>query len=79
MIKEEFKARMKTMLGDEYDAFIRALEDAPPVRGARLNLMKATEIHLPEGYRAEPIPYVETDISSRARGRSEGAPSITQA
>ncbi|MBR2930879.1 MAG: hypothetical protein IKC32_06585 [Clostridia bacterium] len=74
MIKEEFKARMKTMLGDEYDAFIRALEDAPPVRGARLNLMKATEIHLPEGYRAEPIPYVENGYILEGEGQIGRSP-----
>ena len=42
MIPEKFKEKMKYVLGDEYPAFIEALENSPPVRGMRANLIKTT-------------------------------------
>ena len=43
MIPEGFLEKMKGVLGDEYDAFVRALE-LPPVRGMRINRIKAKEL-----------------------------------
>ena len=41
MLKESFKTRMSQLLpGEEYEAFIRALESDDAVRGARVNLIK---------------------------------------
>lgn len=40
MLPEEFLIRMKKLLGDEYDAFLSALEDKKAVRGLRINPQK---------------------------------------
>ena len=40
MTSEKFKARMKTLLGDEYDAFISEIEKRDAVRGVRVNTLK---------------------------------------
>jgi 16S rRNA C967 or C1407 C5-methylase (RsmB/RsmF family) len=43
MIPEKFKERMKNMLGEDYPAFIRALEEGKNVRGMRVNTEKCSE------------------------------------
>lgn len=43
MIPEKFKERMKNMLGEDYPAFIRALEEDKNVRGMRVNTEKCSE------------------------------------
>ena len=40
MLDEKFKARMKHILGDEYDGFIYALENDDAVRAVRVNTLK---------------------------------------
>ena len=40
MLKTEFKERMKLLLADEYDEFIKAIEDGHALRGVRVNLCK---------------------------------------
>ena len=71
MIHESFKARMREMLGEEYDAFITALEDAPPVRGARVNLIKKPDGILPppDGFTATAIPYVKNGYILEGEGQ----------
>lgn len=61
MIPEKFKARMQSLLGDEYPAFICALEHDDAVRGARVNLIKCEGGQAPDISGAEftRIPYVE--------------------
>lgn len=39
-LPESFKKRMKVMLGDEYDDFIRSYDEAPVFTGIRVNTMK---------------------------------------
>ncbi len=60
MLKQGFKARMKSLLGGEYDAFIAKLECEEPVRGARENLIKSKGIFsdIP-GYKKRPLEYVD--------------------
>ena len=60
MIHESFKARMRDMLGEEYPAFISALESAP-TRGARVNLIKCPSGKLPDeaGLSVRKIPYAD--------------------
>ena len=41
MLDEKFKARMKSILGDEYEEFIYALENKEAVRGIRVNTLKS--------------------------------------
>ena len=40
MIPQGFMEKMKNILGDEYPAFIEALEGGEAVRGMRANLLK---------------------------------------
>ncbi len=56
----EFENRMKTLLGDEYDAFIKAF-DEPPVRAFRVNTDKISleDFEKINPFSAEKIPYVE--------------------
>ncbi len=74
MLKTEFKERMMGLLGEEYEAFMGALE-CDPVRGARVNRIKTS----PEDFLSltdfalEPIPYVDNGFILRcgeAVGRS---------
>ncbi len=60
MLPEGFKKKMKTTLGDEYDAFIGVLEEHDPIRAFRSSLIK-TDGKDPFGgsVKTEPIPYVE--------------------
>ena len=56
-LPEAFVSRMERQLGNELPAFLRALEE-PPVRGIRLNTLKATRATEP--YRRGPrIPWAE--------------------
>ncbi len=43
MLPEKFKLRMMQMLGGDYPSFERALEDEEPVRGFRINKIKAED------------------------------------
>lgn len=75
MIPEKFKEKMKYVLGDEYPAFIEALENSPPVRGMRANLIKTTpEKLVGDGeFLLEPLDYVENGFilrEERAMGAS---------
>lgn len=75
MIPEGFKEKIKDVLGDEYPAFIEALETKEAVRGMRANLIKTT----PEKLRSdgefllEPTGYVDNGFilrEERAMGAS---------
>ena len=60
MLQKSFLDRMKTLLGEEYDAFINAMQ-SDPVRGLRVNKIKCDEGYaLSEGrFKLEKIPYVD--------------------
>ena len=71
MLPEAFLERMKSLLGDEYDAFLATFEK-PNVRGARINTLKID----PEDYvndvslKGEFIRTVMEEVSDEAeRGR----------
>lgn len=59
-LPEKFKARMKKLLGDEYDAFIESYT-LPPVRAFRVNTDKISleEFEKINVFGAEKIPYVK--------------------
>ncbi len=60
MIPEKFKERMQAMLGDEYTAFISALENEASVRGGRVNLIKTSgKAPLIDGVAFTPLSYVD--------------------
>ncbi|MBR6676835.1 MAG: methyltransferase domain-containing protein [Clostridia bacterium] len=42
-LPEEFKKRMKALLGDDYEAFISSFEEKDAVRALRVNTLKMTE------------------------------------
>ena len=56
-----FTDRMKTLLGDEYDAFIKSY-DAPAVRALRVNTLKTTAAELKNELDFEISPLSFTDI-----------------
>ena len=59
MLQKSFTDRMRTLLGEEYEAFISAME-SEPVRGLRLNKIKCREGYLlPEEFKTEPLPYMD--------------------
>ena len=59
MLQKSFTDRMRTLLGEEYEAFIAAME-SEPVRGLRLNKIKCREGYLlPEEFKTEPLPYMD--------------------
>ena len=75
MIPERFKEKMQNILGDEYPAFIDALESKPAVRGMRANLIKTTSKKLADDgeFKLEPLGYVENGFilrEERAMGAS---------
>lgn len=75
MIPEGFKKKMQSVLGDEYPAFIEALETKPAVRGLRANLIKTTpnELLCSGEFKLEPIDYVDNGFilrEERAMGAS---------
>lgn len=75
MIPEKFKEKMKNILGDEYPAFIDALENREAVRGMRANLIKTTpEKLVADGeFKLEPLGYVDNGFilrEERAMGAS---------
>lgn len=60
MIPEKFKIRMKEMLGEEYDAFIAALEKDEAVRSLRVNKIKCLAQHFEEicDFKIDPIEHI---------------------
>ena len=75
MVPERFKEKMQRILGDEYPAFIDALENKPPVRGMRANLIKTNPEKLASDgeFKLEPIDYVKNGFilrEERAMGAS---------
>ena len=75
MIPEGFKEKIKDVLGDEYPAFIEALETKDAVRGMRANLIKTTpeKICLDGEFLLEPTGYVDNGFilrEERAMGAS---------
>ena len=75
VIPEKFKEKMKKILGDEYPAFIEALETKPAVRGMRANLIKTTPKKLTDDgeFKLEALDYVENGFilrEDRAMGAS---------
>ena len=75
MIPEKFKEKMQLILGDEYPAFIEALETKPAVRGMRANLIKTTPEKLCDDgeFKLEALDYVENGFilrEERAMGAS---------
>ena len=71
MIHESFKARMRDMLGEEYPAFIDALENEPAKRGARVNLIKRPDGTMPalEGFSPRRIPYAKNGYILEGEGQ----------
>ncbi len=59
MFSEIFFDRMKQMLGEEWDAYQRAMEE-PPKKGVRLNTLKADKETL---QRTLPFPLTESPFS----------------
>ncbi len=61
MLSPVFKNRMSAILGDDYAAFIRALEEDKSVRGMRVNTLMASAERVEElfDHKLEPIPYCE--------------------
>ena len=74
MIPEGFREKMKNILGDEYAAFINALECGEAVRGMRANLLKCTPKKLIDDneFKLEAIDYVDNGFILREE-RSMGA------
>ena len=44
MLPNAFCERMKALLGEEYDAFYRAMTEEPPVGGYRINTAKCGQV-----------------------------------
>ncbi len=61
MLPERFKERMKKLLGAEYPAFEDALETKKPVRGMRVNTIKADPEEVKRDF---PLPITEISYSS---------------
>ncbi len=62
MLSEKFKNRMSHLLGDEYEDFIKALEEGDAVRGFRVNGIKAEKKHTEElldAFSPAPISYTK--------------------
>ena len=74
MIPERFKEKMQNILGEEYPAFIDALENKPAVRGMRVNLIKTTPEKLlaDREFALEPLGYVDNGFILREQ-RAMGA------
>ena len=74
MIPEGFKEKIKDVLGDEYPAFIEALETEDAVRGMRANLIKTTpeKIRSDGEFALEPLKYVDNGFILREQ-RAMGA------
>ena len=74
MIPEGFKKKIKDVLGDEYPAFIEALETKDAVRGMRANLIKTTpeKIAADGEFALERLGYVENGFILREQ-RAMGA------
>ena len=75
MIPERFKEKMQNILGDEYPAFIDALENKAAVRGMRANLIKTTPEKLVSNgeFALESLSYVSNGFilrEERAMGSS---------
>ena len=75
MIPVGFKEKIKHVLGDEYSAFIEALETKPAVRGLRANLIKTTpkKITDDDEFALEALDYVDNGFilrEERAMGAS---------
>ncbi len=60
MLPEAFKNRMRSILGDEYESFISALE-LPPVKGIRINTLKTSKDAFlkKESLRLTPLSYCD--------------------
>lgn len=56
-LPEKFLERMKELLGEEYDAFVRSYEDTPLYTGLRVNPLKQTEKTRALIQNSEPIPW----------------------
>lgn len=76
MIPEGFKVKMKNILGDEYPAFIDALENRDAVRGMRANLIKTTaEKLVADGeFDIEPLSYVDNGFILREERQMGASP-----
>lgn len=61
MIPEKFKEKMKNLLGDEYPAFIDAIENGAAIRGLRVNLLKTNvqDFLSRAQFNLTSIPYVD--------------------
>ena len=67
MLQKSFTDRMKTLLGDEYGAFISAME-CEPIRGLRFNKIKCGDGYVPDGagLGLDAIPYVDNGYILRS-------------
>ena len=75
MIPQGFMEKMKNILGNEYPAFIEALEGGEAVRGMRANLLKCSPDKLVSDgeFKLEPLGYVDNGFilrEERAMGAS---------
>ena len=61
MLPEKFTKRMKALLGEEYDAFYRALTEDKAKKGLRVNTLKAEDSQIEEslGSKIAPLSYAE--------------------
>jgi len=68
MLDENFKKRMKMLLGEEYPEFISAIEDGREVRGFRVNKLKASidEFEAKFPYPSERLSYVDNGYILRS-------------
>ena len=66
MLKDSFKERMASLLGEDCEAFLRALE-CEPVRGVRVNRIKTTPEHFLgiTDLALEPLPYLDNGFILR--------------
>lgn len=65
MLDEKFKSRMKDILGNEYGAFIDAVENSPETRAVRVNTVKASPKALFDSgvFDITPLPYAADGFS----------------
>lgn len=61
MLPEKFTERMKVLLGDEYDAFNKALTEDKAKKGLRVNTLKCSDVQIEEslGSKITPLSYVD--------------------
>jgi len=66
-LPEEFKKRMQSLLGDEYNRYVSSVSEFPPVKAFRVNTEKISveEFEKINPYPSDKIPYVENGFYLR--------------